>query len=115
MVGIPGEAYKTGFTTIRWPLGISILTVWSTTLFFFLNLQVGWILIAPRLYVLAKRYSWVSPVAAVSWRFQNKYLTGLATTVSLIPLYIYILAQFVSISTSTEVRSVVMFHLHYRD
>jgi len=89
LVGVAGDAYRMGYTALRWPLSLTVI-------------MAAWLLYAPRVFALAKKYRFVSPIAPVHWRFRNRILTTTTAILALVPLYIYVIAQFVSIGDTTE-------------
>ncbi len=84
IVGYIPEAYRTGFNYL-----ISVP--------FFIGIIVAYLMFAPRLYSLAKKYKLVTPVDWLHKRFNSKAVSILGAFLMLYALANYLLEQFIAI------------------
>jgi SSS family transporter len=84
IIGYPPKAFRIGYEYL-----VSVP--------FFILIIVAYLLFAPRLYVLGKRYKLVTPVDWLQKRFKSKAVTILAAFLMLYALGNYLLEQFVAI------------------
>ncbi|GAA4929856.1 sodium/pantothenate symporter [Streptomonospora halophila] len=83
VIGYAPQAYRAGFP-------------WWQSVTFFMVITAGYMLFAPRLYVLAKRKSFVTPTDWIRHRFGSPAVTLLATLLMLWALANYLLEQLVA-------------------
>lgn len=83
VVGYPASAYRVGF-------------VWWQSVPFMVMVIVGYLLFAPRLYVLSKRHGFVTPSDWFDLRFRSKAVTLVATLLMTYGLLNYLLEQLVA-------------------
>src|SRR5699024_7278088 len=62
IVGYAPTAYRMGF-------------FWLQSITFFILIVIGYLLFAPRLYVLSKKYNFITPSDFIEQRFKNKGVT----------------------------------------
>ncbi|MEI3605287.1 sodium:solute symporter family protein [Pseudogracilibacillus sp. SE30717A] len=84
IVGYAPTAYRMGF-------------FWLQSITFFILIVIGYLLFAPRLYVLSKKYNFITPSDFMEQRFKNKGVTILASLLMLYGLCNYLLEQIVAI------------------
>ncbi|MGM8211375.1 sodium:solute symporter family protein [Virgibacillus sp. W0430] len=84
VVGYAPTAYRLGF-------------FWLQSITFFILIVIGYMLFAPRLYVLSKKYNFITPSDFIHKRFQSKGVTILASLLMLYGLGNYLLEQIVAI------------------
>lgn len=84
IVGYAPTAYRMGF-------------FWLQSITFFILIVIGYLLFAPRLYVLSKKYNFITPSDFIEQRFKNKGVTILASLLMLYGLCNYLLEQIVAI------------------
>lgn len=84
IVGYAPSAYRIGFS---WLQSVSFMTI----------IIGGYLLFAPRLYVLSKKRNFVTPTDWISYRFQSKPVTLLSIFLMLWGLGNYLLEQLVAI------------------
>ncbi|RMG49814.1 MAG: sodium:solute symporter family protein [Acidobacteria bacterium] len=80
LLGYPGEAYRLGFA-------------WVMSVGFMMAIVVVYLLFAPRLHRLAKRFDYVTPGDWIDHRFGSPALTLLANVLLVIAISNYLLAQ----------------------
>ncbi|MBA8826739.1 SSS family solute:Na+ symporter/sodium/pantothenate symporter [Saccharopolyspora lacisalsi] len=83
VIGYPPQAYREGFP-------------WWQSVTFFTLIIAGYLLFAPRMYVLAKKHSFVTPVDWLRHRFDSRGLSLLATFLMLWGLANYLLEQLIA-------------------
>lgn len=83
IIGYAPEAYREGFT-------------WWQSVTFFTAVIAGYMLFAPRLYVLAKKHSFVTPTDWVRHRFGSTSLVLLSTVLMFWGLASYLLEQLIA-------------------
>lgn len=84
VVGYPPAAYRTGYAYL-----VSVP--------FFITIILAYLLFAPRLYALGRKYSLVTPVDWIHKRFDSPAVTWLSAILMLYALANYMLEQFVAI------------------
>src|SRR5690625_1515299 len=84
IVGYAPTAYRLGF-------------MWLQSITFFILIVIGYLLFAPRLYKISKRFNFITPSDFIDKRFQNKNVTILASLLMLYGLCNYLLEQIVAI------------------
>lgn len=84
IIGYAPTAYRMGF-------------FWLQSITFFILIVIGYLLFAPRLYVLSKKYNFITPSDFIEQRFKNKGVTLLASLLMLYGLCNYLLEQIVAI------------------
>lgn len=84
VVGYPPAAYRTGYAYL-----VSVP--------FFITIILGYLLFAPRLYALGRKFSLVTPADWIHRRFDSPAVTWLAAILMLYALANYLLEQFVAI------------------
>uniref|UniRef100_A0A0G4H4F6 Sodium/solute symporter n=1 Tax=Chromera velia CCMP2878 TaxID=1169474 RepID=A0A0G4H4F6_9ALVE len=89
LVGVPAEAYRTGFTSFRWLSGILFVAYIS-------------IIVAPRLQLLTKVRGYLSPTDFFADRYRSFFLHKLVSLTFLVPLACYTVAQFKAMGTTVE-------------
>ncbi len=83
VIGYAPEAYREGFS-------------WWQSVTFFTAIIGGYLLFAPRLYVLAKRHSFITPSDWLRHRFRSPAVTTLAVLLMLWALASYLLEQLIA-------------------
>ncbi|SFQ59605.1 solute:Na+ symporter, SSS family/sodium/pantothenate symporter [Amycolatopsis arida] len=83
VIGYAPQAYRTGFS-------------WWQSVTFFIVVVAGYLLFAPRLYVLAKKHSFITPTDWVRHRFDTPAVALLATLLMLWGLASYLLEQLIA-------------------
>lgn len=84
IVGYAPTAYRMGF-------------MWMQSITFFILIVIGYLLFAPRLYVLSKKHNFITPSDFIETRFKNKAVTLLASLLMLYGLANFLLEQIVAI------------------
>lgn len=84
IVGYAPTAYRMGF-------------FWLQSITFFILIVIGYLLFAPRMYVLGKKYNFITPTDFIEKRFKSKGITILASILMLYGLCNFLLEQFVAI------------------
>lgn len=84
VIGYPAKAYRIGFEYL-----VSVP--------FFIFIIVAYLLFAPRLYVMGKKFKLITPVDWIEKRFKSKAVSILAAILMLYALGNYLLEQFVAI------------------
>ncbi|HLR65232.1 MAG TPA: hypothetical protein VK075_07390 [Pseudogracilibacillus sp.] len=84
IVGYAPTAYRMGF-------------MWLQSITFFILIVIGYLLFAPRLYILSKRFEFITPSDFIEKRFNNKGVTLLASLLMLYGLCNFLLEQIVAI------------------
>jgi len=87
IVGVPADAFKLGFVAMYW------ITATSAT-------QLGAVLLAPQIQVLAIKKRFVSPCDFIKYRYNFVYLSMIITFCQVVPTAIYALAQFKAIGST---------------
>lgn len=80
LLGYPGEAYRIGFA-------------WVMSLGFMMGIIVAYLLVAPRLYLIARRHGYVTPGDWLDHRYGLPALTWTANTLTVVAIANYLLAQ----------------------
>lgn len=83
VIGYAPEAYREGFS-------------WWQSVTFFIAIVGGYLLFAPRLYVVAKRNSFITPTDWIRHRFDSPAVTALATVLMIWSLASYLLEQLIA-------------------
>lgn len=89
IIGYPPKAYRIGYEYL-----VSVP--------FFILIIVTYLLFAPRLYALGKKYKLVTPVDWIERRFKSKAVSILAALLMLYALGNYLLEQFVAIGQGVD-------------
>lgn len=89
VIGYAPEAYRIGFT-------------WWQSVAFFVMVIAGYMLFAPRLYVVAKKHSFITPTDWVRFRFRSTPVTILATFLMLWALANYLLEQLIAMGHAID-------------
>lgn len=84
IVGYAPTAYRMGF-------------MWLQSVTFFILIVIGYLLFAPRLYVMSKKFNFITPSDFIEKRFNHKGVTLLASLLMLYGLGNYLLEQIVAI------------------
>ena len=84
IVGYAPNAYRMGF-------------MWLQSITFFILIVIGYLLFAPRLYVMSKKFNFITPSDFIEKRFNHKGVTLLASLLMLYGLGNYLLEQIVAI------------------
>ncbi|GIO24042.1 sodium:solute symporter [Oceanobacillus sp. J11TS1] len=84
IVGYAPTAYRMGF-------------FWMQSITFFILIVMGYLLFAPRLYVLSKKFQFITPSDYIQKRFQSKGVTLLASILMLYGLCNFMLEQIIAI------------------
>ncbi|WP_409252086.1 sodium:solute symporter [Bacillus sp. SCS-153A] len=84
IIGYAPNAYRIGFG-------------WLQSITFFILIVVGYLLFAPRLYTISKRYSFITPSDWLDKRFNSKAVTIFGSLLMLYGLGNYLLEQLVAI------------------
>ncbi|MGF2618111.1 sodium:solute symporter family protein [Rossellomorea vietnamensis] len=84
IIGYAPNAYRMGFG-------------WLQSITFFILIVVGYLLFAPRLYVISKRYDFITPSDWLDKRFNSKAVTIFGSLLMLYGLGNYLLEQLVAI------------------
>ncbi|MGQ0734024.1 MAG: sodium:solute symporter family protein [Acidobacteriota bacterium] len=80
LLGYPGEAYRIGFA-------------WIMSVGFMMGIVVAYLLVAPRLYLLAKRHAYLTPGDWLDHRYRSPALSWTANTLTVVALANYLFAQ----------------------
>ncbi|SVD16713.1 uncharacterized protein METZ01_LOCUS369567, partial [marine metagenome] len=80
MFGYTGESYRIGFE-------------WTVSVLFMFSIIAGYLLFAPRLVVIARKFQFITPGDYIRERFGSRRLTLLATILMIYALGNYTLAQ----------------------
>lgn len=89
LFGFSGKAYRIGFA-------------WLTCVHFMTAIIVGYLLFAPQLYRLAKRYQFITPVDYMDHRFGHRGLNLLSSLVMTAALANYFLAQLIAMGRALQ-------------
>jgi SSS family solute:Na+ symporter len=84
IIGYAPNAYRLGYA-------------WIQSITFFILIIAGYLLFAPRLYVLSKKFKFVTPADWLEQRFRSKAVTILAVVLMIYGLGNYLLEQLVAI------------------
>ncbi|MFC3041158.1 sodium:solute symporter [Virgibacillus xinjiangensis] len=84
IVGYAPTAYRMGF-------------MWLQSITFFILIVIGYMMFAPRLYVLSRKYNFITPTDFIEKRFQSKGISILAAILMLYGLCNFLLEQIVAI------------------
>eukprot|EP00448_Togula_jolla_P019467 CAMPEP_0170588644 /NCGR_PEP_ID=MMETSP0224-20130122/10941_1 /TAXON_ID=285029 /ORGANISM="Togula jolla, Strain CCCM 725" /LENGTH=611 /DNA_ID=CAMNT_0010912377 /DNA_START=24 /DNA_END=1859 /DNA_ORIENTATION=+ len=87
VTGIPAEAYRDGFTSLRWLPGALVIAL-------------AHLLFAPRLRRIAVERSYMSPNDFIKDRFRSPLLTLMCTVFMCVPQVFYSTAQFASFAST---------------
>ena len=80
LLGYPGEAYRLGFA-------------WLMSVGFMMAIVVVYLIFAPRLYLISRRYHYVTPGDYIKHRFGSPWLTLLSNLLFVTVMINYLLAQ----------------------
>ena len=89
LFGYTGKAYRIGFP-------------WTVSVLFMFSIIVGYLMFAPRLVILARRLSFITPGDYISHRFGSPVLTLLTTVLMIYALANYTLAQLKAMGAAVE-------------
>uniref|UniRef100_A0A0G4HUP1 Sodium/solute symporter n=1 Tax=Chromera velia CCMP2878 TaxID=1169474 RepID=A0A0G4HUP1_9ALVE len=89
LVGVPAEAYRRGFYSLRWAATLSYIV--------FLT-----VIISPRLQLLSRERNYLSPSDFFADRFRNFILHKIISLTLLASLALYTVAQFTAMGTTVE-------------
>lgn len=84
VIGYPPATYRTGYAYL-----VSVP--------FFITIILGYLLYAPRMYAMGRKFNLLTPVDWIQTRFQSRSVTILAAALMLYALANYLLEQFVAI------------------
>ena len=84
LIGYPGEAYRLGFS-------------WIMSIGFMMAIVVVYLLFAPTLYHLSRRWQFVTPGDWITHRFGNTKLTVFASFLFVVAIANYLLAQLLAV------------------
>lgn len=84
IIGYAPTAYRMGF-------------FWLQSITFFILIVIGYMMFAPRLYMLGKKYNFITPTDFIERRFKSKGVTILASLLMLYGLCNFLLEQIVAI------------------
>ena len=87
-----------GFTGATYRIGYA----WILSLHFMTSIVVCYLLFAPKLFKLAKKYKFITPPDYIKYRYNNKCLTFLVTLIMLIVLCNYLLAQLMAMGRAMQ-------------
>ncbi len=89
IIGFTGKASQIGFA-------------WITSVQFMTMIVVGYLLFAPKLHRLSRKYSFITPTDFLTHRFNNRPLSVLATVVMVAALGNFFLAQLTAMGRAVE-------------
>ncbi|PCJ61866.1 MAG: hypothetical protein COA79_06110 [Planctomycetota bacterium] len=89
LLGFTGRAHKVGFS-------------WVMSLHFMTAIVVFYLIFAPKLYTLSKKYSFITPTDYLNQRFSNKGINIIATIIMVLGLINYLLSQFIAMGRLVE-------------
>ena len=89
LMGMPGDAYKSGMYAISWVSSFS-------------SLYVAMLTVGPRIYRLARPRRWVTPSDYLFWRFNSHPVRLLSSVLMIIPTICYVLIQFKAMGEAVE-------------
>jgi len=89
VIGYPAKAYRLGYA-------------WYQSVPYMIMVIVGYLIFAPRLHVLAKKYNFVTPADWLEKRFNSKRVTILATLLMVYGLCNYLLEQLVAMGQAID-------------
>ena len=87
-----------GYTGITYRIGFA----WTVSVLFMFSIIVGYLLFAPRLVVLARRLSFITPGDFIQYRFRSPFLTVVATIMMIYALANFALAQLKAMGAAVE-------------
>lgn len=89
IIGFTGKAYQVGFA-------------WMTSVHFMTAIVVGYLLFAPQLHRLSKREGFITPSDFLTFRYQHRGLSLLATLIMVSALANFFLAQLTAMGRAVE-------------
>ena len=89
IVGFSGKAYRVGFS-------------WLTSVHFMTAIVVTYLILAPRLFQLAKKHTFITPTDFLAHRFGHRGINLLATTIMVAALLNFFMAQLTAMGRSVE-------------
>jgi len=89
MFGYTGKSYRIGFE-------------WTVSILFMFSIIAGYLLFAPRLVIVARRFNFITPGDYIRQRFGSPRLTLLATILMIYALCNYTLAQLKAMGAAVE-------------
>jgi Na+/proline symporter len=89
VIGVPGNAYRQGYFAFYWVPGT--IAIASCNL-----------LVAPRLFALATVRRYITPGAFIYDRWRSDYMRVVSSACFLLPMFLYIMAQFKSIAALVD-------------
>ena len=87
-----------GYTGVTYRIGLE----WTVSVLFMFSIVVGYLLFAPRLVELSRRYQFITPGDFITHRFKSPVLTVLCTLLMVYALCNYTLAQLKAIGVAVE-------------
>ncbi|MDP3487151.1 MAG: sodium:solute symporter family protein [Bacillota bacterium] len=87
VVGYPARAYRLGYA-------------WWQSVPFMIMVIVGYLVFAPRLHILAKKYNFITPADWLEKRFANRAVTILGTVLMIYGLSNYLLEQLIAMGNA---------------
>lgn len=89
LFGFSGKTYRVGYA-------------WIVSVHFMTAIVVFYLLLAPRLYPLAKRHGFITPTDFLRYRFQSPALALLGTLVMVVAISNFLLAQLMAMGNALE-------------
>jgi SSS family solute:Na+ symporter/sodium/pantothenate symporter len=89
LIGFTGKTYRVGFA-------------WIVSVHFMTAIVVFYLLLAPRLYPLAKKHGFITPTDFLRHRFQSPALSMLGTVVMVVAIFNFLLAQLIAMGSALE-------------
>ena len=89
LFGFTGKTYRIGFS-------------WGMCIHFMTAIVVVYLCFAPRLHELSKRHHFITPVDYLSYRFQDAWLSLVASIVMIVAISNYLLAQLMAMGRAFE-------------
>jgi SSS family solute:Na+ symporter/sodium/pantothenate symporter len=89
LIGFTGKAYRVGYP-------------WIVSVHFMTAIVVFYLLLAPRLYPLAKKHGFITPTDFLRHRFQSPALSLLGTVVMVVAITNFLLAQLMAMGSALE-------------
>jgi len=89
ILGFSGKAYRSGFS-------------WLASVHFMTAIVVTYLILAPKLFTLAKKHVFITPTDFLAHRFQHRGLNLLATLIMVAALLNFYLAQLTAMGRAVE-------------
>lgn len=89
MLGFSGRAYRSGFAFL-------------VSVHFMISIIVGYLLLAPQLHRLSKKYGFITPTDFLNHRFQSKLINVLGPCIMIAALGNYLLAQLIAMGRALQ-------------